>query len=523
MTEQMKTVCVGRFLIDVPVHAQVSLSRDMLDGFSIETVEETEGAFRARVAEREREIAQHADRDPDAGAGGMVDARDLRVPDMLGRLLIFGRTRSYAIRQGQRVSDDWVSIEAHGHLHGLSFLLSMKYADEPDGQAAEALLARARPRRRDEIPAEPGFCIERAVFVDPLPVHKTEHIALHIGFPDHPDVALAFASMPGGAIDGDLLARHAEMDASAGADELLRVTRLRLGRRAINGVPGEEVLERVREFNFATTYGFLWEAQGIKDDPRWPFLSLELHGGISARPNGKPADTSLHEHAVLALWDRISSSIRPRPSGAPPVSADLPGPPGQQLGAVITAGEICPQSGWWACRERAPGVDVHGGAMQWIHQGERVPQALLLPRQTLWQTLRGIQPSIEPDRPTDWRLVDKRQRPRTQAKVVLVESGTADTAPGIGADVAVGTLARTGDVCPTSGWWRCDAAQALDGTRWFACGSVMPAATFQLSGRIFGRATGTGTIQRRSDWRLVRHADAKNVSTGDASPPSTGV
>jgi hypothetical protein len=41
-------------------------------------------------------------------------------------------------------------------------------------------------------------------------------------------------------------------------------------------------------------------------------LSLELQGGISQRPGGRPVDTSLHEDAVLTLWDGIASSIRLR-------------------------------------------------------------------------------------------------------------------------------------------------------------------------------------------------------------------
>ena len=43
-----------------------------------------------------------------------------------------------------------------------------------------------------------------------------------------------------------------------------------------------------------------------------PFLSLELQAGISPEPGGKPVNSSLHEDAVLALWDVISSSIRPQ-------------------------------------------------------------------------------------------------------------------------------------------------------------------------------------------------------------------
>lgn len=516
MTEKMKTVCVGRFLVDVPAHAEVSLSREMIDGFEIETIEESEAAFRERVAAREAEIAANAAAGSGAAArsaGGLVEARDLRVPGMIGRTLVFGRTRSYAIEGGRRVDDEWVSIEAHAHKGPLSFMLSMKYADEAEARTAEALLARLDVRGEDEIPAAPGFCVRRALFAEPLPPHDTEHVTMHVGLPDHPDVALAFASLPGGARERTLLARVAETDAAAGADELLRVTRLRSGRRDINGIGGEEVLERVRELNFTTGYGFMWEAPGVKDSLSQPFLSLELQGGISPRPGGKPVDTSLHEDAVLALWQSISSSIRLRPSGPPPGPAAAPEPPPPALGAVAHAGQPCPQSGWWRCSEGGSGLAVQGGTVHYLRKGERMPQALLLPRQTVWQKLRGIQPSVEPAQRTAWTLVDKRQRPRTPALVALATAMPADAGPGTPASaVALGSRVRTGEACPASGWWRCEEALALDGARWFPRGSLLPAATFQVPAGLFRRAAGPETIQRRSTWELMRLAEAETVA-----------
>jgi hypothetical protein len=217
----------------------------------------------------------------------------------------------------RRVDMESVSIEARGHMNGLSFSLSSTESSEARAKTAEELLARLRVRAENEIPSIPGFCVWRAVFADPLPAHKTEHIAMHVGFPDHPDVALVFVSLPGGSSRRSLLTRYADMDAEMGSDEMLRVSKLRSEKRVINELAGEEVLERVHELNFATTYGFVWESQGTPDEPQQPFLSLELHGGLSPQPGGKPVDTSLHEDAILTLWDRISSSIRLRPTTLP--------------------------------------------------------------------------------------------------------------------------------------------------------------------------------------------------------------
>jgi hypothetical protein len=516
MTGKMKTVCVGRYLVDVPGEADVSLSGERISGFAIDSVEEDEATFRERVAAREAEIAARGRDHDDSGEGGLLDAHDLLIPGVTGRSFVYGRSRGHMMNGDRRIDMESVSIEVHAHMNGLSFTMSASSKQAQGVKDAETLLARLQVRGTDEIPRGPGFCVWRGVFAEPLPEHENEHVTLHLGLPGHPDMGLAFDVMPAGRTDRSLLVRVADIDADASADEMLRVTKLRSGKRSINGIDGEEVLERVRELNFTTGYSFMWEAHGVGNDHLQPYLLLNMETGTNPSPGGKPVDSSLHEDAVLELWDSISSSIRLRKSDSPPPTDPPPEPPGPKLGALATAGEICPQSGWWKCREGGPGVDVQGGSVQWIRKGDRMPQALLLPRQTLWQKLRGLQPSIEPSQPTTWRLVDKRLRPRTPMLVTLAPPGPVSVALVGEADpvqaAAIGTNVRTGEICPASGWWRCGEAHALDGTRWFPRGSTLPAATFQVAVGMFGRSAGPEVIQRRSTWQLMRIAEAERVA-----------
>jgi hypothetical protein len=134
----MKTICVGRYLVDVPAAAIVTLSRERLDGFALETIE------------------------------GMEAARDLRVPGMVGRAWVYGRSHGYLIEGGRRVDMQSVSVAAHGNIRGLSFTLSADAKDESSVKAAETLLARLRVRGENEVPAEPGVCVWRAVRTNQL-------------------------------------------------------------------------------------------------------------------------------------------------------------------------------------------------------------------------------------------------------------------------------------------------------------------------------------------------------------------
>lgn len=324
MMARTKTVCVGRYLVDVPVQAEVSLSGGMLGGFDVSTRKEGEAEFRERIAAREAELNTSVDA---TRSGGLIESRELHIPNMVTRTFVFGRTRSHGFDGERTVTSEYASIETHAHMRGLSFVLSMQYGDDADVKLSEALLARAQIRGTNEIPTIPGFCVSRAVFAEPLPTHNSEHQVMHVGLPGHPDLALALFSIAGAKSGAGILSRTAEVDAGTSADELLRVTKLRAGKRNINGLDGEEVLERAREYNFATTYGFNWETRGLNEDPLKPYLSLELQTGMGERPGAKPVDTSLHEDALLSLWDSIASSIRLRQATAIPLPAALPQAP----------------------------------------------------------------------------------------------------------------------------------------------------------------------------------------------------
>jgi hypothetical protein len=519
MTEKMKTICIGRLQVDVPAEAEIRVTNEMIGGFEIETVDESEAEFQKRIASRQFDIETRGQATD--GTGGMIVARELRANGIVGRIFAYGLNRGYVMHGDRRVENEFMTVEAHARLKDLSFIMSAKYADEKKVMLAEGLLSRLQLRHADEIPTVQGFCIEKAVFADPLPPHKNENITMFVGLPSHPDLGMVLFSIANVTPGPGLLARTADIDAAAGADEILRTTKLRSDKRNINGMVGEELAERFREINLSTGYMFNWETRGMPGDLLQPYLSLEMQTGANGRAGGEPVDSTLHGDAVLALWDTVSSTLKPRKPTSP--SPDpAPAPDGPKLGTIVRAGDICPQSGWWECSVGGDGLRVHGGQVQFLRKGDRIPQALLLPQQTLWQKVRGVQPSIEPDQLTVWQLVDKRSRARVTPSVPLAPAGMGaadlDVRHGNGPGVLIGSYIRTGDPCPASGWWRCEESHALDGTRWFAAGSLLPAATFRVPQGVFGKSAGPEVIQRRSAWQLVRHAEAPVIAKHLAAP-----
>jgi hypothetical protein len=524
MTEKMKTVCVGRFLIDVPAAADISLKRVFVDGFDISRRFETQDEWVSRTAEREAELKQGLNK---LGRKNLESARDVHVNGFAGRIFIHGRVRTYGIENDQRVYTEIIAIDGYAHKDGVSFDLVAKGYDPKRAGNVARLIGQLVARADGEIPAEPGFCIDRAMIRDPLSPDQTESVTMFASLPGYPDLAIVFSSMAGTQRGPGMLARNVAASAREPFYVRAGFSTLREGVRSINGLHGEELVLKVREPNFTTGFSFDWEMGGRHDDVYAPLLTLELETGTNPRAGGRPVQSSLSETALLDLWDKLSSSVRLRP--ARPATLAAAEPVVAQLGSLVSAGDTCPQSGWWWCGQGGDGVGVLGGQRQFLKQAQRMPQALLLPPQTLWEKVRGVQPSYESNAPTPWKLVDKRSRPRTAPPVPLAPA----TVRTIGADAAgrdpaaagprpnVGSYVKTGSPCPASGWWRCEESHALDGTRWFAQGSLLPAATFRVPPRTFGKSSGApAVIQRRSMWQLMRYAEAPEAPKPTAGMPA---
>ena len=519
MTEKMKTVCVGRFLIDMPEDAQIELTQARIDGFDISAFDETEEEFKKRVVDREAQI--RAKPDWRGGDKNLESARDVETDSgLVGKIFVHSRvvdegTKGDGMGGVERYRYEGISTEALMHGHGISIDLFFENRGLKWLEDLPRLVKQLVPNPNSRLPAESGYCMDRIYVRDPLHADQGEQIMMFARLPNHPDIELTLILLAGlKPDDNGVLARTDAADERLSMAERMRITRLRSAPREIGDLVGEELAELVVEENEARVHSFWWEVKGTEDNVLVPHLVLKMTTGNG---NRQPIPSSLSDGAALGLWDKISSSLRLRPIAPVTVTkAELPVIP---LGSVAEAGERCPQSGWWQCSEAGSGMNVLGGQRQYLCKGQKMPQALLLPPQTLWQRVRGLQSSYEVNTRTAWKLVDKRERarnlpalPLAQATLTAQASGNqmnGKSLPVVEPGVAIGCIAKTGLQCPASGWWRCEEPHALDGTRWFAVGSLLPAATFEVPSAAFGRTFGRAqAIQRRSIWQLVRHAPA---------------
>ena len=308
----MKTVCVGRHLVDLPQDFEISMLSPLISTWRITSDRhETDVQFDQRLAGKEASLRAAKNRRdlPSLEIVRQVNGRGLK-----GAVFVYDRNWLYWFEMGKRKDSQVVSISARIRLDGVSFDFDLSSGGTKDIDVVLEFIRQLRVRKPDEIPDEPGFCFDDGFIRDPRPGHRTEFISVVGGYRSHPDMTLRFTSHAGTVPPTSLLPRAAQVSERQEHPSDFKV--IFKGPRTINGIPGEELAEKISEANGTRGHVLMWESFGKDDTLAQPTLALELSTGHGQE--GAPVNSSLSDKAVLALWEQVSSSIRLRPvkSGA---------------------------------------------------------------------------------------------------------------------------------------------------------------------------------------------------------------
>ncbi|MQA23234.1 T6SS immunity protein Tli4 family protein [Rugamonas rivuli] len=304
-----KSVCVGRFIVDVPEHAVVTYRPASLAGWDISTIQETDADFGLRVQQKADLLATHRN---ERGGVALEVVQEVKNDDVKGKIFLFDRRWIALMRAGKEVVSEIVAIDALVRSNGISYEFKANFRRPTQIDQLKKILHQLHAVPDAHIPEGTGFCFDRGFIRDPLTAEENEHASIFFGIREHPDLAISLSTSAG--IDGGRTLLQRDADSEVQKEHSSQFHRLRVGVRSLNGIPGEEVLQRVDELNGVKVHGFMWQSRGDKIDVYLPSLSLELDTGMG-KP-GKPINSSLSDAEALALWDKISSSLRRRPEGA---------------------------------------------------------------------------------------------------------------------------------------------------------------------------------------------------------------
>lgn len=389
LTQKMMTVCVGRFLIDLPEGAEVSFSPAQVAGVTVVVQPGyTEARHKAELSQREQKLSQQKNEYDRTSLEKKIQGAAVNFNSTI---LYYGREKPLSeIQFGQKIAgtEDSISAEAYGLYNGFLYKFKAEHLLSPrfDDHVLN-LVKQFEARSVDSIPSQPGFCTENGLIHDPIPAGNTESITMFASLKGHPDLAIRLdTSVNLKRLQESLLERDAKNDVKL--ENRNSVKTFRRQHRALNGIDGEEVLDKFKEANGTSAHMFMWAGMGKLKDVLAPKVTLELETGIG-RP-GQPVNSSLSDDAVLELWDRITTSIRLRPTSAAPKNAQADTAPQVPLGELVATGHACPQTGYWQCSELN---GIEGARPQFFKQGEQMPHAVLRGTPNLWQKLSGNAPS----------------------------------------------------------------------------------------------------------------------------------
>jgi hypothetical protein len=320
LTANLKTRCVGRYLIDMPGDAWES-STAKIQGVSIEAKAMAEDAWRREVAQREAELKATKSRDA--------------YPFLYAAGKARGDSTYYFIHRGTIYNDPSRRyVEGYKWDRGYRFLLKITSYDytHPDqtsdpivqrmtvqNNSAEktavvlSLLEKLRGRSPDEIPAEPGVCFTGGFL--PAPAGGNEEVNAGFGFDQSmQDVRWRVSTSPD-FLDNTTVSQHADSTEARVGLKAMQGTDVRKGSFDLRDMPATEWLYESLKPGGGRGVTFEMQVNETTSKPATPNFSLELNTGGRYDVRGKSTKfdpPSLTTGEAVALWDAVSRSLRLR-------------------------------------------------------------------------------------------------------------------------------------------------------------------------------------------------------------------
>lgn len=402
MFDKTKTVCFGRFLIDVPASATVAWGESQLP-------------WRISIYEAGVQIINKMAEEKIAAFKEEHNIRH-KKPSFISAIPVTNPPGQLVTGYESYSALDDVKIAGYFSIGTLGvFIDSGDFLDQPRGNASKVIdiAKRMRPRSAEEIPAEPGNCIDHAFIADSAEKNDEsaiEHIRIGFRLKEFPDTHISIYMAPSNksrdesnGLESRLNRYEKRLKAQDPNNPQVATRYMRRGNRKINDLlVGFEALSRtVAEEDVHSTHVFILDSSGTPSDPFKPRADIRLQTGVADDMAGAVEPTLTDEEAV-AVWDKIISTIRVRKAtDASLKESNAVIPERTPLGELVATGRICPQTGWWQCVDEGK---IVGGRRQHFHTGEMMPPVVLLGSPTIWQKIKGEYPRHQIG--SVWKLVD---------------------------------------------------------------------------------------------------------------------
>ena len=310
---KLKPCAIGRFVVDLPEGANIQSWKQEYKGAG--PIKVSEGIT---ISQFETVLKQRADElraVPHEEGGTLFEQEDKLALPSCKQILYWQSDLSK------------LQLECNAYYLLGNRMFKINPSTDPDSRsknemrvANEDIFRSMRLRNPDEIPTVSGFCFDGAIITEDISgmKHHSELVMVEIAWKERPDVHFGFSAITNGArLDPPLLERMKDAGSEPGEKKL------RSGPCVVGSFHGEEDLTRVKEKNHTESHLFIWESEGVPNDPFNPQIRFDMTTGEG--PNGSE-NASLSDKDALKLWDAIVNSIRLRPT-TPATASPAPAQP----------------------------------------------------------------------------------------------------------------------------------------------------------------------------------------------------
>ncbi|CAG4903137.1 hypothetical protein R54767_02927 [Paraburkholderia gardini] len=321
LTTNLKTRCVGRYLVDMPESMYVS-GYAKIQGVDIETKAMSGDAYQREIEKREAELKAtksidaypflYADGEAWGGGTRYFIYRGTAYDDPGNRVIEgYKWDRGYRIKMKIEGSDFTNPDQTSDPLVKQ---MTVKNNVPEKTRLVFGLLEKVRGRADDEIPTEPGLCFYGGFL--PAKAGSEEEMSEQYVLKGHDDINFAFETTPDLRENTTLLQRTDSLEVREqlrAADGVL----IRKGSVDLSGLRAEEWLIEGRRPGDGRGNSFSLVVNEITSSPSSPFLSMDLTTGGQVQIQGqyvKLDKASLTTGEAVALWDAVSRTLRPRPN-----------------------------------------------------------------------------------------------------------------------------------------------------------------------------------------------------------------
>ncbi|WP_321899017.1 T6SS immunity protein Tli4 family protein [Paraburkholderia heleia] len=325
ITANLKTRCVGRYLIDVPDGA-LSQGYLIIQGVTFETK-------RVSVDEFSREMNAH-----EASLKARKNMHGYRVLYDYGQVPNTPHSRYFVtLSDLDDTADLTRAIEAYKWDAGYQIKLRIEASDwihstyklkvqntpyaVPDLAINDVpqktrlvlnLAASVRGRPDDEIPGEPGVCFKDGFL--PRKAATGENVGTLFALKDRPDVSFDLTSDTDlRGLQKDALPNRLPQVQAVMKDSNGRI--IRTGPVSLHGLAANELLVSGTTTARIPGHMFSLEANTTVSGAMTPYLVLDMdNGDFNGFTGYDLKKASLTESEAIAVWDTVSRTLRPRPN-----------------------------------------------------------------------------------------------------------------------------------------------------------------------------------------------------------------